>query len=100
MWLKDTRILDKIQYDVFKPGIQNPQPRVRHNKPLILQQLGIIMIILLLGLFIATLVFLVELSRKQKLNNVNKVEDQMVNTELQDTLAKQQASSVPIVIID
>ena len=95
MWLKDTGILDKIQYDVFKPGIQNPQPRVRHNKPLILQQLGIIMIILLVGLFIATLAFLVELLKKQKLDIVKKVQDPIENTDTHT-----QASSLPIVIID
>ena len=61
MWLKDTGILDKIRYDVLKPGIQTPQPRVRHNKPLILQQLGIIMIIVIVGLFISIIVFLMEL---------------------------------------
>ena len=95
MWLKDTWILDKIEYDVFKPGIQNPQPRVRHNKPLILQQLGIIMIILLVGLFIATLVFLVELLKKQKLDIVKKIQDPIENTDTHT-----QASSLPIVIID
>ena len=95
MWLKDTRILDKIQYDVFKPGIQNPQPRVRHNKPLILQQLGIIMIILLVGMFIASLAFLVELIKKQELNIVKKLQDPIENTDNHT-----QASSLPIVIID
>ena len=95
MWLKDTGIIDKIKYDVFKPGIQNPQPRVRHNKPLILQQLGIIMIILLVGLFIATLVFLVELLKKQKLDIVKKIPDPIENTDTHT-----QASSLPIVIID
>lgn len=61
MCLKDTGILEKIRNDVLKPGIQILQPNVRHNQPLILQQLGIIMIVLVAGLIIATIGFMVEL---------------------------------------
>ena len=64
MWLKDTGILERVKYEVFRPGIQNPDPRVRRNQPLILKQLGIIMIVLAVGLFVATIVFLLELSKK------------------------------------
>ena len=69
MWLRDTGILERVKYDVMKPVSPSPDPIVRHHQPLILRQLGIIMIILVVGLFIATLVFLVELRRKHKLNN-------------------------------
>ena len=61
MWLRDTGILDKIKYDIMKPPIPIPDPRVRYNQPLILRQLGIIMIVLVAGLVIATVVFIVEL---------------------------------------
>ena len=61
MWLRDTGILDKIKNDVMNPPIPIPAPRVRINQPLILRQLGIIMITLIVGLFLATISFLVEI---------------------------------------
>ena len=66
MWLRDTGILDKVKYDIMNPPIQIPDPTVRHNQPLILRQLGIIMIILVVGLAIGAIVFFVELSIKPK----------------------------------
>ena len=84
MWLRDTGILERVNYEVMNPVIPSPDPIVRHNQPLILRQLGIIMIILVVGLFISTLVFLVELCRKHKLNNGEKVEDQLENNALRD----------------
>ena len=65
MWLRDTGILEKIKNDVMNPPIPMPPPRVRLNQPLILRQLGIIMITLIVGLFIATMAFLVEHTKKQ-----------------------------------
>ena len=70
LWLRDTGILERVKYDVMNPVIPSPVPIVRHNQPLILRQLGIILIIFVVGQFIATLVFLVELLKKQKLNRV------------------------------
>ena len=66
MWLKDTGILDKIKYDVMNPPIPRPDPTVRHNKPLILKQLGIIMIVLVVGLTIGTIVFFIEFCKRPK----------------------------------
>ena len=83
MWLKDTGILDKIKYDVMKPPIPIPDPRVRYNQPLILRQLGIIMIVLVVGLCIATLVFVVELLSKAKLN-ITEAEDVLEMTSVLD----------------
>ena len=83
MWLKDTGILERVKYDVFNPAIPIPDPRVRYNQPLILRQLGIVMIILVVGLFIATIVFLVELLKKPKLNNAPKAEDGIEMTTLE-----------------
>ena len=62
LWLKDTGILSKLKDDVMNPPTPIPLPKVRHNQPLILKQLGITMIILALGLFIASLVFVGEIT--------------------------------------
>ena len=69
MWLRDTGILEKIKYDVMNAPIPIPDPQVMYNQPLILRQLGIIMIVLVVGLFISTLVFFVELFKKQERRN-------------------------------
>ena len=61
MWLRDTGILEKVKNDVMNPPPHIPDPRVRFNKPLILRQLGIIMIIMIVGLFVSIIVFLMEL---------------------------------------
>ena len=66
MWLKCTGILDKVKYDVANPPIAIPDPTVRLDQPLILRQLGIIMIVLILGLAIGTLVFFIELCKRLK----------------------------------
>ena len=64
MWLKDTGILERVRYEVMKQPTLIPDPKVRRNQPLILRQLGIIMIILVAGLFIGITLFLVELGKK------------------------------------
>ena len=66
MWLKDTGILNRVKDDVMIPPIPKPDPKVRHNEPLNLEQLGIILIILVVGLSIGTLALLVELLMKPK----------------------------------
>ena len=58
MWLKDTGILDKVKYDAMNPPNLIPDPVLRVDEPIILQQLGIIMILLVGGLSIGTLLFL------------------------------------------
>ena len=60
MWLKDTGILNKLKDDVINRPMPIPLPKLRHNQPLILRQLGITVIILAIGLFISLLVFLGE----------------------------------------
>ena len=67
MWLRDAGVLEKIKYDVMNAPIAIPDPQVMYNQPLILKQLGIIMIVLVVGLVISTLVFFLELIKKQKL---------------------------------
>ena len=101
MWLKDTGILERVKYDIFRPGIQIPDPRVRRDQPLILKQLGIIMIVLVVGLFMATIVFLVELPRKQKLHKVTEVKDASEDIVPNDTpMAKKRATPLSMVDFD
>ena len=78
MWLRDTGILDKVKYDVMDPPIPIPDPTVRHNQPIILRQLGIIMIILIVGLVIGIIAFFVELfirpKAKQSPDSIDEIE--------------------------
>ena len=64
MWLRDTGILNKLKYDVLNPPIHITDPKVRHNQPLDLKQLGITGIMIIIGLFISLVVFLRELWMK------------------------------------
>ena len=61
MWLRDTGILKKLKYDVLNPPIHIPDPKVKHDQPLNLKQLGITGIMIIIGLFISLVVFLREL---------------------------------------
>ena len=61
MWLRDTGVLTKLRYDALNPPFFIPDPKVRHNQPLNNRQLGIIMIIYLVGLLISILAFIGEL---------------------------------------
>ena len=70
MWLKDTGILKKLKDDVMNPPMPILRPKVRHNQPLILRQLGITMIILVVGLFIAILAFVGELCSNRRKTDV------------------------------
>ena len=67
MWLTDTGILDKLKIDALNPPIPIPDPKLRHKQPLILRQLGIIMIILVVGLALALIVFILEVWLCQQL---------------------------------
>ena len=88
MWLRDTGILEKVKYDVMNPPHLIPDPIVRFNQPLILKQLGIIMILLVAGLSIGTLLFLVELFKRPKLNNTSETVNgaTMTTTSLKEAL--------------
>ena len=60
MWLRDTGILDKLKTDALNPPIPIPDPKLRHKQPLIIRQLGGIMILLFVGLAFAIIVFILE----------------------------------------
>ena len=81
MWLKDTGILNKLKQDVLNPPIPIPLPMVRDKEPLILKQLGITMIILAVGLFIALMAFLMELGMKRRTSPAQKQNQQFVLAE-------------------
>ena len=61
MWLRDTGILERLKYDVIRPPFKIPYPKVRRDQPLIMSQLGIVLIILAVGLGLSIPVFLFEL---------------------------------------
>ena len=61
MWLRDTGILERLKYDVVRPPLPIPYPKVRRDQPLIMSQLGIVMIVLAVGLGLSIPVFLGEL---------------------------------------
>ena len=70
MWLKDTGLLTKLKNDAINLPKAIPLPRVRHNQPHILRQLGVTVIILAIGLFIAILAFLGEFWSNRKKTDV------------------------------
>ena len=75
MWLRDCGILDKILYDVIRPMTPIPDPQVRRDQPLILSQLGIVMIVLAVGLVLSIPVFLCELKKGRVRSNSNQLKD-------------------------
>ena len=63
MWLRDTGILERLKNDVVRPPFTVPYPQVRHDQPLIMSQLGMIIIVLAAGLGLSIPVFLGELMK-------------------------------------
>ena len=63
VWLRDTGILEKIKYEIIRPPFPIPDPKVRHDQPLIMSELGIVMIILAVGHILSLPVFFCELLR-------------------------------------
>ena len=77
MWLRDTGTLERINNGIYRPPEIIPDPKVRRNQPLILRQLGIIMIVQIIGLLIGTVIFLIEVVKKEKAKSVSKADDGM-----------------------
>ena len=100
MWLRDTGILKKLKYDILNPPIPIPEPTVRHKHPLILRQLGIIMIILVVGLAIATIAFFIELCKRMKSRNAPKSAEKIELSERHDTHAPTVQSGLTPIIIE
>ena len=75
MWLRDTGTLERLNNVILRPPELIPEPKVRRNQPLILRQLGIIMIVLVAGLKLGTIIFLVEVLIKTRARRVPKAND-------------------------
>ena len=63
MWLRDSGVLDKLKYDIIRPPFPIQDPKVRRDQPLIISQLGIVIIVLAVGLVLSIPVFLCELKK-------------------------------------
>ena len=63
MWLQDTGILKKLRDDELNAPIPIPDLKVRVNQPLTFHQIGIALVVLAVGLCIATTTFVAELSK-------------------------------------
>ena len=74
-WLRDMGILERLKYDITRPPHAKPYPKFWRDKPLIISQLGIVMIILAAGLGLSFPVFLCELMRGRGKKMFNEVED-------------------------
>ena len=68
MWLRDTGVLVLMKNKVLKPAIPIPLPKQWKDKPLNLNQLRILMIVLSVGIISSVTVFLHELRK----TNANK----------------------------
>ena len=77
MWLRDTGALERIKIGVMRPPQVILDPKVRRDQPLDLRQLGIIMIVQIIGLLIGTVIFLIEVVKKAKEKSVSKADDGM-----------------------
>ena len=75
MWLRDTGILERLKYDIVRPPFHKPYPKARRDQPLIMSQLGIVMIVLAVGLGLSLLVFLGELMRGRGKKTLNEKEE-------------------------
>ena len=71
MWLRDTGILEKLKYDIVRPPLSIPYPKVRRDQPLIMSQLGIVVIVLAAGLSLSLPVFFCELVKGRGKKNLN-----------------------------
>ena len=75
MWLRDTGALEGMKNDIMRPPELIPDPKVRRDQPLILRQLGIIMIVQVIGLLLGTIIFLMEVLKKAKEKSDSEADD-------------------------
>ena len=68
-WLRDTGVLQKLKLDSFRPPFPIPDPKVRHDLPLTIYQLGIVVIVLTIGLIFSIDIFLLEFAQLFKGKN-------------------------------
>ena len=70
MWLRDTGVLNRLMYDIFPSLNVVPAPVLRSNLPLTIQQLGITMILLIVGIALSIITFFMELFMQKGKKNV------------------------------
>ena len=75
MWLRDTGALERIKNGIMRPPELILDPKVRRDQPLNLRQLGIIMIVQVIGLTLGTIIFFIEVLKKSKEKSVSKADD-------------------------
>ena len=68
-WLRDTGVLQKLKLDSFRPPFPIPDPKVRHDLPLTIHQLGIVVIVMAIGLILSIHIFLCEFAQLFKGKN-------------------------------
>ena len=61
MWLRDTGVLNRLMYDIVPSLNVVPAPILRNKLPLTIYQMGITLILLLIGIILSIITFLVEL---------------------------------------
>ena len=75
MWLRDTGILEKLKDKIVRAPFSIPLPKVRRDQPLIMAQLGIVIIVLSVGLGFSFPVFLAELMKGRGKITCNELEE-------------------------
>ena len=84
MWLRDSGILDKLKYDIIIPPFPILDPKVRRDQPLVMNQLGIVIIVLAVGLILSLPVFFCEFMKGRGKNNLNEVRNVREPVERED----------------
>ena len=68
-------ILDRLKYVVVRPPLLKPYPKIRRDKPLIMSQLGIVMMVLAAGLVMSIPLFLIELIKGRGKKTLSETEE-------------------------
>ena len=67
--------MERLKYDIVRPPSSIPYPKVRRDQPLIMSQLGIVLIVLAVGLGLTFPVFLCELIKGRGKKTLNESEE-------------------------
>ena len=67
--------MERLKNDIARPPFLIPYPKVRRDQPLIMSQLGIVLIVLAVGLGVTISVFLFELIKGRGKKTLNESEE-------------------------
>ena len=95
MWLRDTGVLNRLMYDIVPSLDVVPVPILRNKLPLTIVQLGITMILFLVGIALSTATFFMELYVCKGKKNVLQSND----FELKDTEAIRRISTSEVAVL-